>query len=135
MHSRKSIGRIMLDVRVSCPHVAPFGAQVPLHQREAMLVAGGLDPTSLKNLRLRNVEGDPVNRKRLEELKPERFTSVLILADEGAAFNARCVPGHFFSSDHLGASGPAVWCAVHCFSAGHALLMPPTSCCIYSEAR
>ncbi|KAK9820268.1 hypothetical protein WJX72_008313 [[Myrmecia] bisecta] len=62
--------------------------EVPLNQREAMLLRGGLDVARLKNLRLRNVEGDPVNRKRLEELKPESFTSVLILADEAATYNA-----------------------------------------------
>ena len=30
------------------------------------------------------MEGDLVHRKRLEELKPESFTSILILADEAA---------------------------------------------------
>ena len=34
------------------------------------------------------LEGDPVNRMRLEQLHPERFSSVLILADESARVSA-----------------------------------------------
>ena len=32
------------------------------------------------------MEGELVSRKRLEELAPEQFSSILILADEGATF-------------------------------------------------
>ena len=33
------------------------------------------------------VEGELVSRKRLEELAPEQFSSILILADESATFS------------------------------------------------
>jgi hypothetical protein len=35
------------------------------------------------------VEGELVSRKRLEELAPEQFSSILILADESATFSTR----------------------------------------------
>ena len=37
--------------------------------------------------RVLQVEGELVSRKRLEELAPEQFSSILILADESATFS------------------------------------------------
>ncbi|KAK9813412.1 hypothetical protein WJX73_006994 [Symbiochloris irregularis] len=61
--------------------------EVPPSQRLPILLKGGLDPTQdLHNIKLifesPELEGDPVNRQRLEQLHPERFSSILILADD-----------------------------------------------------
>ncbi|BDA49994.1 Ion channel DMI1 [Coccomyxa sp. Obi] len=64
--------------------------EVPVQERERILKKEGLDPTRLQNLTLiykvQEVEGELVSRKRLEELAPEQFSSILILADESATF-------------------------------------------------
>lgn len=44
-----------------------------------MLTAAWQDP---------DLEGDPVDRRRLEQLHPERFSSILILADDSASVAA-----------------------------------------------
>ncbi|EIE23062.1 hypothetical protein COCSUDRAFT_584, partial [Coccomyxa subellipsoidea C-169] len=63
--------------------------EVPVQERERILKKEGLDPTRLQNLTLiYKVEGELVSRKRLEELAPEQFSSILILADEMATFGA-----------------------------------------------
>ncbi|KAK9903321.1 hypothetical protein WJX75_002746 [Coccomyxa subellipsoidea] len=66
--------------------------EVPVQERERILKKEGLDPTRLQNLTLiykvQEVEGELVSRKRLEELAPEQFSSILILADEMATFGA-----------------------------------------------
>ena len=63
-----------------------LGVQVPVGQRDRLLIKGGLDPANLKNLKLvyknKKLEGEMVNRKGLEDLEPEQFNSILILADE-----------------------------------------------------
>ncbi|KAK9868350.1 hypothetical protein WJX84_002514 [Apatococcus fuscideae] len=60
--------------------------EVPVGQRDRLLIKGGLDPANLKNLKLvyknKKLEGEMVNRKGLEDLEPEQFNSILILADE-----------------------------------------------------
>lgn len=60
--------------------------QVPVGQRDRLLIKGGLDPKKLRNLKLvykeKMLEGEMVNRKGLEDLEPEQFNSILILADE-----------------------------------------------------
>ncbi len=59
---------------------------MPVGQRDRLLIKGGLDPANLKNLKLvykeHRLEGEMVNRKALEDLEPEQFNSILILADE-----------------------------------------------------
>ncbi|CAL5222099.1 g4408 [Coccomyxa viridis] len=65
--------------------------EVPVKEREKLLKKEGLDPTRLTNLTLvykvQEVEGELVSRKRLEDLAPEQFSSILILADESATFS------------------------------------------------
>ena len=63
--------------------------EVPIRQREKLLIQGGLDPErGLKNLVLRyrdeELEGDLITRKKLEALDPASFSSILVLADESA---------------------------------------------------
>ena len=55
----------------SFPHMYCFSMQDPL------LIQAGIV----------QVEGELVSRKRLEELAPEQFSSILILADESATFS------------------------------------------------
>lgn len=63
--------------------------EVPIQEREQMLIRGGLNPDKdLKNLELRYqdhaLEGDLITRKKLEELNLTTFSSILVLADEAA---------------------------------------------------
>ena len=50
------------------------------------------------------LEGNPVNRMRLEQLHPERFSSVLILADDAARVSAsvQVLPGTHSLGSRLG---------------------------------
>lgn len=50
------------------------------------------------------VEGELVSRKRLEDLAPEQFSSILILADESATFSTA-------DADQAGLThpGPRAW--------------------------
>lgn len=58
---------------------------VAVEEREKMLLHGGLNVDSLQNLTLvykeRMMQGEVVDRKRLEDLRPEQYTSILILSD------------------------------------------------------
>lgn len=61
--------------------------EVPVDKREQLLIKGGLDPKKdLLNLTLKYqdaaLQGDPVDRHSLEQLRPEGFSSILILADD-----------------------------------------------------
>ncbi len=46
------------------------------------LKEGGLTVDMLKNLTLKNIKGNPTNRKDLESMPLEDYDSILILADE-----------------------------------------------------
>ncbi|XP_022762781.1 ion channel DMI1-like isoform X2 [Durio zibethinus] len=56
--------------------------EVPEKERERKLIDGGLNISSLENIRLVHREGNAVIRRHLESLPLETFDSILILADE-----------------------------------------------------
>ena len=65
--------------------LAPSDPAVPASHRGLINQVAALHPRHMQEAEL---EGDPVNRMRLEQLHPERFSSVLILADESARVSA-----------------------------------------------
>ncbi|CAI5523098.1 unnamed protein product [Closterium sp. Naga37s-1] len=58
-------------------------SDVPVEEREARLIEGGLNPSELENVTLVHRMGNAVIRRHLEFLPLETFDSILILADEG----------------------------------------------------
>ncbi|CAI5968177.1 unnamed protein product, partial [Closterium sp. NIES-65] len=58
-------------------------SDVPVEEREARLIEGGLNPSELENVMLVHRMGNAVIRRHLEFLPLETFDSILILADEG----------------------------------------------------
>ncbi|XP_038877859.1 ion channel DMI1 isoform X2 [Benincasa hispida] len=56
--------------------------EVPETEREKKLIDGGLDISSLVNIKLVHRQGNAVIRRHLESLPLETFDSILILADE-----------------------------------------------------
>lgn len=57
-------------------------AEVPLSERKNRLLADGLDPDSLRNVKLRHFCGRCTSRKVLCTLDIQKYTSCMILADE-----------------------------------------------------
>ncbi|GMH39161.1 hypothetical protein BSKO_07059 [Bryopsis sp. KO-2023] len=83
---------IVMDEFVSPGSELTLYNEVPIHERHELLKKGGLDPdVDLKNLTLyyqdEKLKGDLVTRKKLENLDPASFSSILILADESATGN------------------------------------------------
>eukprot|EP00210_Caulerpa_lentillifera_P003101 g2963.t1 len=87
--------RDMDDLIVVLDEFVPPGSElwlyndIPLQEREELLVQGGLHPErNLKNLKLmykeEGLKGDLITRKKLAALEPLSFSSILILADESA---------------------------------------------------
>ena len=58
--------------------------QAPAHAYMQAQTGSAVQLTFTGPLQEDELEGDPVNRMRLEQLHPERFSSVLILADDSA---------------------------------------------------
>ncbi|KAM4126050.1 hypothetical protein ACB094_01G359100 [Castanea mollissima] len=56
--------------------------EVPEKEREKKLTDGGLDVSTLENIKLVHREGNAVIRRHLDSLPLETFDSILILADE-----------------------------------------------------
>ncbi|KAK9828547.1 hypothetical protein WJX72_000707 [[Myrmecia] bisecta] len=65
--------------------------EIPIAEREEMLVKAGLQPCDTCNLKLvykkEFLEGHIADRSKLEELDPSRFQSIIILADALASCN------------------------------------------------
>jgi len=57
------------------------------HLSSMPVIVRGAHHREAKRGRILQVEGELVSRKRLEELAPEQFSSILILADESATFS------------------------------------------------
>lgn len=81
---------VVLDMFVAKGSELWLYNEVPILQREQMLIEGGLNPDKdLKNLVLvykeNYLEGDLITRKKLEALDPASFSSILVLADEAAS--------------------------------------------------
>jgi hypothetical protein len=73
-------------------------ASVPLADRTEILLQEGLDVKSLRNITLVHHEGNSSSRCDLEELPMERYTSVMVLADEAHEHDIMHSDSHNLSS-------------------------------------
>eukprot|EP00935_MAST-01C_sp_MAST-1C-sp1_P002427 g2427.t1 len=73
---------LLLDSMVVKGSEVHMLAEVPLSERKNRLLADGLDPDSLKNLKLKHHAGRCTSRKVLSSLDMQQYTSSMILADE-----------------------------------------------------
>ena len=56
--------------------------EVPIKEREARLMSGGLDVTLLENITLGHFLGNSMSRQTIQTIQVNTFDSVLILADQ-----------------------------------------------------